>query len=557
VKESIQVLMSERRAVRLKLVLFSLLGCAGCGDTFRPVATPLLPSPQNPAATHSILMLISNGLSPNLPSNPGASSHIDVSGDTNVGVAPLGLGPVHATLTPNNSRLYVANSLDDTVSSFSPTSISPVTTTSLPAGSMPVFVHTTENATVYVANFGSNSVAAISTTTNVVTNTLPIPVGNRPVALAETSDGAKLYAVNESDGTVTSIDTATQTVLPTSPIPTGAAPVWALARPDAVQVRPVSFRVYVLNSGSGTLSAIDTAKDMVIGNTPVGAGANFMVYDKTRTRLYVINPSTTSVMVLDASIDPPAPVAPSIDLTAAPAGATSLCATGCHPVSITVLADGTRAYVGSYALVIDTSRNPPAPAIEWQVSVVNLQTNTVRSVLPADPATTLIDVDTVNPTGCGSSPFGPSPLPFRLSVVAAADGSKVYVASCDSGRVEIISTFDDSLVSNPGNTAVLSLPAPPSTFQSAKVNITAASPNGGSTTYSYSLTAGPPLQVGEDIVITGMADAGNNGIFAITALGAGTFTAANPSGVTANGQAGSGNVTSSPPQNPVFMLAGP
>jgi YVTN family beta-propeller protein len=455
-------------------------------------------------------------------------------------------------------HLYVANSLEDTVSSFIPTTISPVTTTSLPAGSMPVFVHTTENTRVYVANFGSNSVDAISTASNVITNTLPIVTGNHPVALAETSDGTKLYAVNEADGTVTSIDTATQTVLPTSPIPTGAAPVWALARPDAVQVNPTGFRVYVLNSVGGTVSTINTATDMTIPpNVAVGAGANFMVYDKTRTRLVVVNPSSTSVVVLDASTDPPTPVTPAIDLTAAPAGSTSLCATGCHPVSATILPDGSRVYVASYALVTDATRNPPAPAIEWQVSVVNPQTNTVRAVIPADPASTLIDVDTVNPTGCGSSPFGSSPLPFRLSVVAAADSSQVYVASCDSGRIEIIGTSDDTLITNTDGTALLSLPAPPSTFQSPKVNITAASPNGTTTTYSYTLISGPLLQVGPDIVITGMSDAGNNGTFAITGLGAGTFTAANPSGVTASGQGGSGSVTAPPPQSPVFMMVGP
>jgi YVTN family beta-propeller protein len=500
------------------------------------------------------LLLSSNGLNSTLPNNPGASSRIDVSGDTNVGVAPLGLGPVHATLTPNNLRLYVVNSLEDTVSSFSPASTSPVTTTSLPAGSNPAFVHTAENANVYVANFGNKTVAAISTTTNAVTNPF-IGVGNQPVALAETSDGAKLYAVNEGDGTVTSIDTATLTAVAT--IPTGSTPVWALARPDAVQVRPVAFRIYVLNSGSGTVSTIDTSTDGPPSNVAVGAGANFMVYDKTRTRLFVLNPTSTNVVVLDASTDPPTRVNPSIDLTAAPAGSTSLCATGCHPVSITVLPDGSRVYVISYALVSDTSRNPPAQAIEWQVSVVNLQTDTVRSVVPADPASTLLDVDTVNPTGCGSSPFGSSPLPFRFSVVAAADSSRVYVASCDSGKVEIIRTSDDTLISSPDHTTVVSLPAPPSTFQSSKANITAASPNGASTAYSYTLISGPLLQAGVDIVITGMADAGNNGTFAIRGLGAGIFTVANLAGVTANGQSGSGNVTTPPPQNPVFMLAGP
>ena len=310
--------MSVRRAFGLKFVLLLLLVCVGCGDTFRPVATPLIPPQPSPAAPHSILMLSTNG-----PNNRGTSSNFDVSGDTTSAVAPLGLGPIHAALTPNNLQFYVANSLEDSVSTFSPGGIGPVTTISLPLGSKPAFVHTTENGNVYVANFGSMSVAAISTTTNVITNPL-IQVGKQPVALAETSDGAKLYAANSADGTVTSIDTAALAAVAT--IPTDTTPVWLLARPDAVQVQPVGFRVYVLNSGGGTLSTINTATDTTIPpNVPVGAGANFMVYDKTRTQLYVVNPTLTKVVVLNAATDPPTLVNPAIDLTQAPTGSTLRC----------------------------------------------------------------------------------------------------------------------------------------------------------------------------------------------------------------------------------------
>src|SRR5213080_3051037 len=84
----------------------------------------------------------------------GTGTRIDVSGDTNVGVATVGLGPVHAALLPNGSRIYVANSLEDTISSYALTSLTPVTT-SLPFGSRPVFVHATENGMMYVANIGS------------------------------------------------------------------------------------------------------------------------------------------------------------------------------------------------------------------------------------------------------------------------------------------------------------------------------------------------------------------------------------------------------------------
>ena len=77
--------------------------------------------------------------------------------------------------------------------------------------------------------------------------------------------------------------------------------------------------------------------------------------------------------------------------------------------------------------------------------------------------------------------------------------------------------------------------------QATNVSITAASNSGGSnTTYTYTLNSGPALEVGRTILISGMADAVNNGSFAITALGSGNFTVVNASGVTRTGQTGTG-----------------
>ena len=75
------------------------------------------------------------------------------------------------------------------------------------------------------------------------------------------------------------------------------------------------------------------------------------------------------------------------------------------------------------------------------------------------------------------------------------------------------------------------------------VAISAVSQNGSSTTYSYLVNSGPPLAVGETIVITGMKDGGNDGTYTILSLGAGTFTVTNTSGVTTtSAQNGSGTV---------------
>jgi YVTN family beta-propeller protein len=551
---SICVLPTFLRSARIAGMFFLITVWAGCGDTFRPVAIPIIPTPPSPSASHSVLVIDGNGFgaigSGAGPINPGSSSRLDVSGDTNVGIAPLGLGPVHAALLPNSSQLYVANFVEDTVSSFAPSTIGPVTTISLPPGSQPVFVHTTENGTVYVANYGYGTVAAISTTNNVVSRMIPAdprqptstpnPVP-QPVALAETPDGKKLYIANLGNSSVTSVNTIDSSVgVITDRI---VAPAWVVARSD-------SARVYVLNSGSGTVSVIDTATDLVIGSVPVGPSINcagqlqscgFMLYDKARTRLYVTNPASTKVAVLDASTDALTLLA-MVDLTTAP---NSVCVGGCSPLSITVLPDGSRAYAATYQLNSLTG----TPYISAGVTVINTSSNTaIRAIALGSTS-----IDTANPTGCGPpAPPSASPVRFRLSSAAAADGTRVYISSCDMGTTSIIHTF-------PGNSSsdslALAMPAPASDFQPSTVTITGASPSGADTTYTYQSSGAPALRPGMNIVITGMHDAVNDGTFAIIAVGPGTFSVANPSGVAATGQNGSGTATTA--QNPVFTLAGP
>src|SRR5690349_19096248 len=149
-------------------MMYLLLICLGCGDTFRPVAVPIIEPPPDPKAFHYSLVLSQNG-----QFNNGVGSIIDVAGDTVIGQAGLGLRPIHAAILPNGTKIYVVNSpnsagQNDTVSFFSPLVPSTVSTISLPEGSSPSFIHTTTNDTIYVTNSGNATVSAIQTSTNLV-----------------------------------------------------------------------------------------------------------------------------------------------------------------------------------------------------------------------------------------------------------------------------------------------------------------------------------------------------------------------------------------------------
>ena len=393
--------MTVSRAVRAIGVLCLLGLWLACGDYYRPVANPIIPNPPNPGASHIALVVTGNGVN-----DPGASTTIDVSGDVATSQATVGLVPVHAALVQKGTLVYVANSHDDTVSAFGPSTPLPVTTISLPSGSLPSFVATTESATVYVANSGSNTIAAISTFNNVLTNT--IPVGVNPVTMAELPNGQKLYVANKGNGTgngsVSSINTIDQ--IPNPPISgTWISPVWVAVRSDGQ-------RAYVLDSGTGNVSAIDTSSDAVINNAPVGVGADFMLYDPNLDRLYVTNPAGNQLLVLDASSD---------TLTATPV-------TIANAITVAALPDGTRVYVSSAGVTASASGS----TVTSQVTVLDATDLSVKTTIP---------LTTVKlAPGCTAKAWS------ELFMAAAADSTRVYVGNCDAGNTAIIQTSNDTLL---------------------------------------------------------------------------------------------------------------
>ncbi len=405
-----------------------------CGDVFRPIAIPQNPNPPDPESLHFALVVTDDGTQ-----NPGASSRIDVSGDTNVGTARMGIGPVHAAMLPSGAAAFVANQGDDTVSSYATSIATAVNTITLPPGSAPSYVHTTQTDTVYVANAGSATISVINALRNVVTQT--IGVGTNPIALAETPDSKRLYVVNQGSNSVTAVNVVDKTVNAT--IPVGSGPILAAARSD-------SARVYILSQGSGTISVIDTATDTVLG-APVSVGAaNFMYYEKNLNRLYLTVPGSGQLVVVNVAADPPV-VLPNVDLTTS--------CPGCVLDGVTALPNKLRAYVSSHQISVagpcvhvDNVNAPDInpPCITTLLTTIKVPENTVlgtavlpHQVIPGAPPVTRPDVTVV--PACDSARV-------RRYIASAVDSTRVYVANCDGGTTDIVRTSDDSFV--------LGLPAP-------------------------------------------------------------------------------------------------
>jgi len=532
---------------RFAALLFCFLICIACGDVYRPTIIPNPVQPPDPKNFHTIFTVNQNGAT-----NPGTGMQVDVSGDSSDGVTRVAMMPVHAAL--QGAHVWVANNLSDSVSVFttalgSSIPIGASTNVNLPPGAHPVFVHSTETSTMYVANSGRFSdtsftppesyyiIDAINTTSNVISSEVRVTQGT-PTALAETPDGQKLYVISRDDpgatpakqGGVTVISTVDKTII--DALPAGLSPRWAVVRSDGA-------RVYVLSHDDGAVTTINSSviPDQVIGSTPVGAGADFLYYDSRRNRLYIPNPTTNNVIILDATVDPPATLA-TIDLTAPiPAGGGAPCpASGCSPVSVAALPDGTRAYIASYYIDSTSANCQQTPCFQAQVTVVDELTNQVTKSIP------LPQVSVSSMGNCASARF-------RVSAAVAFDGSRVYVSSCDAGGVSSINPAGDQYFA--------AIPAPGSSFAPTLLNITAAVQNGSQTTYSYTYdpNSGTPIFLGMIVTITNLSQPADNGAFTVVGLGNGTFTVNNPSGQSTANENGTG-LGQPPPQNPVFALPG-
>src|SRR5450631_3393165 len=122
--------MSFRRVGWLMAIAVAAWLEVSCGQVYRPVVIPVNPTPPDPANFHAVF-----GISSNVSSNPGSALQIDVSGDTDIGAANMGVNPTHAAIVPNNSRVFVANagaSLcsggNDSVTAFFPAGDSAIST---------------------------------------------------------------------------------------------------------------------------------------------------------------------------------------------------------------------------------------------------------------------------------------------------------------------------------------------------------------------------------------------------------------------------------------------
>ncbi len=443
---------------------------AGCGNQYRPVVTPV--NPTGPAAqpTAYVTVFSQPGFSPSSTgagtpcngvtySTPSVITLLDFSGDSILDQAEGGNGPLTFSLEASGAQVFAPN-CDGTIttSNNSPGSIltKNIQTSTLLPGSLPTNTLLDDNS-LYVTEAGlhgptcqaTNCVAQLTGAPQALKQ--EIPVAPSLVNLTGYGSSDRIYAISQGNssgtgsqptwgdcdnpaavaalgetGEADAIETSSNTI--SARLPLGVCPVYGFMTPDFM-------RTFIMNRGSGTVTVINSQLNAIDSLHPaitVGAGPVYADYYRDGEILVTANYDSNSISIIDVSLDVYGndsatfgTVLATVNLAngpGCPAGTDTFCM---HPVEVSVLQDGSRAYVANQGDTAAGTCSGGLPCVPGSISVVNLQNYTIEKTIPL----------TSNPHAIGSIysyPYG-----------------KVYVASQNSPYLTIIRTDTDTISATP------------------------------------------------------------------------------------------------------------
>jgi YVTN family beta-propeller protein len=438
---------AQVRAAGVAGAALALAALVGCGNTYRPVVSAI--NPVGPAGQPNKYVVAISSPAPVATTN-GLVTIVDFSGDTVLATPSIGVNPYYFNVGPGGNTGYTLNG-DKTVNTFdiSPSlqTINVLQTTLLP-GANPVSVFS-EGGVTYLPEPGRSSVAQLNGTPPALKQELP--VGANPSYVVGLNGAPRAYALSQgifaagqtvcnstnAPGTAAAIELTGNTISATLPV--GKCPIYGIFSPDA-------RRAFILNQGDGTVTVVNTQTNMLdvfavptatttpaptTSTIPVGTAPLWADSSPTRSEIVVLNggtgttPGSLSIInipLCSSSVlnDPNCSSINQVDAT----GFGQVLATvpvGVNPVVVSVLSDGTRAYVANAGTgTLPCSTTPVAGVSEaCTVSVVNLTTNTVTATIPIAGHPKFLATSNASPTG------------------------KVYVVCNDSTAMTVIRTDED------------------------------------------------------------------------------------------------------------------
>src|ERR1700761_5027593 len=161
---------------------------AGCGDTPRPVVTPVAVTGPAPQPQSYAVVTTSTGAGAG-----GLANVFDASGDTLLTQATLGINPLAMTLSTTAGSATTANT-DGTVNSFTPSTTlqtKNIQSSTLLQPAQPLNLLSTAS-NLFITEPNVPAVAVFASTTGIFNLTQQLPVPASPITLAGNSNAARI-----------------------------------------------------------------------------------------------------------------------------------------------------------------------------------------------------------------------------------------------------------------------------------------------------------------------------------------------------------------------------
>ncbi|HTW31239.1 MAG TPA: hypothetical protein VMD76_06145 [Candidatus Sulfotelmatobacter sp.] len=500
--------MSVRRVAGLAAIAAATVLWVACGQVYRPVVIPVAVTPPNPQNFHAVF-----GISTNVGANPGTALQIDVSGDSDIGQANMGVSPTHVGILPNDTRIFVASAgtlfpgESDIVTAFSPAADS---RTATGLGTPMIFAYPN------VGTSPSSTVVAISESGNLVTVTLSAALSNAvagaviSVSSVNVSGYNGNFLISSVNGPSIQYMDSTAGLAPASG-GMATVPTTCSYLPDYVTTAQ-SSAVFVANYGvesnpncnlasTDSVALLSPAYGSItnIGYLPPGSHPVAMAETPNAQNLYVVNQGTNSVQnVSPTDLSTIANIL--VDAT---------------PVWVVARIDNQRVYVltqgGGTLVPIDTVTNTILPS-QTNLSVgaganFLLYDSNLNRLYVTNPTTGTVFV--YSATGGVDLSGNPNDTPLLLATISMSSGtnppcpggcSPVSVAALPDGSRFYVASYASSTTTCPDpnvgatpciipmltvfNAAAFTVETPPSTLLSAPSLSLLTSPQFGGTQYA-------------------------------------------------------------------------
>jgi YVTN family beta-propeller protein len=152
---------------------------------------------------------------------------------------------------------------------------------------------------LFISNNASNYISIIDMSLERVIGA--VTVGERPMGMALNSTNDILYVVDSGSRTISLVDTANFYVTDTVLLPAGIGPTEIVFMPDPSV--SIEGKLYIVNSISRDVTVADTFTKRILGTIPVGEKPSAIAADTERREVYVTNEESNNLSIISAASD--------------------------------------------------------------------------------------------------------------------------------------------------------------------------------------------------------------------------------------------------------------